>query len=194
MNYNNNQQIDFNEPQSSTKFKGKYDINTIILGVICITLIISVITTDCLISNTNRQQSPQSQSDNQVTQSVATEIASGYLQVRIYRENDTLWRYRGQATVATKENGGIIIVTDEDGKHHYFTNAIASIHEADENDTDDETSTSKTPSNSTPSESSTNKSTQSSNASSVAETSRTKTSSTGTSNVERSSEVSEVSR
>lgn len=59
------------------------------------------------------------------------DIPLTYQQIRVYREADTLWKYKGDAAIASE--GNLVIVKDSAGRYHRFANAYVSAHELDRN-------------------------------------------------------------
>ena len=59
------------------------------------------------------------------------DIPLTYQQIRIYREADTLWKYKGDAAIASE--GNLVIVKDSAGRYHRFSNAYVSAHELNRN-------------------------------------------------------------
>lgn len=59
------------------------------------------------------------------------DIPLTYQQIRVYREADTLWRYKGDAAIVSE--GSLVVVKDSVGHYHRFANAYVSAHELDRN-------------------------------------------------------------
>jgi len=59
------------------------------------------------------------------------DIPLTYQQIRVYREADTLWKYKGDAAIVSE--GNLVIVKDSAGRYHRFANAYVSAHELDRN-------------------------------------------------------------
>ena len=59
------------------------------------------------------------------------DIPLTYQQIRVYREDDTLWKYKGDAAIVSE--GNLVIVKDSAGRYHRFANAYVSAHELDRN-------------------------------------------------------------
>ena len=59
------------------------------------------------------------------------DIPLTYQQIRVYREADTLWKYKGDAAIVSE--GSLIVVKDSAGRYHRFANAYVSAHELDRN-------------------------------------------------------------
>ena len=57
------------------------------------------------------------------------DIPLTYQQIRVYREADTLWKYKGDAAIVSE--GNLVIVKDSAGHYHRFANAYVSAHELD---------------------------------------------------------------